>query len=332
MPDAVEPTPASSAESALDAAAANAANSPLERMFARLPRIPQGRADLPNTLVAAYWAIICSSVLAIALGVAFKTQSSWFHDESAKQVAKDSTLTMPSEGEIGNYLTSMLVGLCILALLMCLVGWGVLRGLPGSRWGIAAIWALCTIGLISLVPGMSFLGLPTAIALIVGGAPAILSIPSLLSALFLLAAFLLVLVRPSKLYFAQEKRSRIAALEEAAAGRGGDAPPSQGFLGRLLRPAPRPARLPREPRAARPARVGRSAATAAEPKSRAVSVDAAADASPSSVAPVSRSSSAAKRKAARAAAGDATVDLAKGGGDRGGPERARKAKSRAARG
>jgi hypothetical protein len=236
MPDAADPTPASPGTPA------------------PAPAVPGGglagfigqHEDLPPTLRLAGRAVGASAIAAILLGFAQKPQFDWAREGTRKAVARNHKLKMPSDGQIRTGLTYQLIALILVGVLLGLLARQVLRGKPSARGWIFATWALATIGL-TTIPGLPYLGLPTAIAFIFSGAPVAVTALSSVAALSLFAGFVLVLLPESRRFYAANK---IAAREaaEALAESGESVPLARpSLLATLFRPTlpRRPARAPR---------------------------------------------------------------------------------------
>jgi hypothetical protein len=239
MPDAADPTPASPETPPFSAPAANAA--------AGLVGFVGQHDDLPPTLRLAGRAIGITAVAAILLGIAQKPQFDWAREGTRKAVARNHKLTMPSDNQIRTGLTYQLIALILVGVLIGLLARQVLRGKSSARGWIFATWALATIGL-TTVPGLPYLGLPTAIAFIFSGAPVAVSALSLVAALGLFGGFVLVMLPDSRRFYAANKiaaREAAEALTESGAGVPYSRP---SLLSTLFRPT-----LPRRPANGRPA-------------------------------------------------------------------------------
>lgn len=203
MPDVGSGTPAAAPSSPLATR--------FYALYAKFPRLKWGRPDIPSTMVGAYWGLLVSAAFGLITGLVLQTQTGWYReiraDAVARSVAKGDNppLVMPTATQMRQELVGTLVAIAIVAVVLAIIAYSVSRGTPSSRWFLTAVWAVATLGIMA---GLSIYGIPQTISFIIGGAPIVLVIPSAICSLTLLFAFVSVLSKPSRHFFAAAKAAK----------------------------------------------------------------------------------------------------------------------------
>jgi len=158
MPDAGPPSSAAAPSSPVAAR--------IYALYEKLPRLKWGRADIPSTMVGAYWGVLLSGAFGLIAGVVLQGQLTWYRGVARDAVARsiadgdDPPLAMPTDSDLRGMLVFNLVAIAIVAVALVIIGSSISRGKASSRWFLMAVWAVATVGFIA---GLAFFGVPQAI-------------------------------------------------------------------------------------------------------------------------------------------------------------------------
>jgi hypothetical protein len=229
-------------------------------------------AAKPRTVVYAVVAIIGAAVFALLSAIGVATQKDWIHREvhkadvkavssavssatasaakKSKDVASASASASSSavkkypisgkklDDQVSNQQKSTLIGSLVALLVNAFLAYGAWRGRHWTRWGVTGFFILSTftgigVGLLTLLNGT-----------FASGVPAVVRVPLVIAGLAMIAAVVLVNLRPSTQYF---------ALSRPVPPAGGA--PRRGLFGRPMAPrgpAHAPTRDTEPPTAAQP--------------------------------------------------------------------------------
>jgi hypothetical protein len=169
----------------------------------------------PRTVQAAVAAMGASAVAALAAAISLYGQGGWLTREQVKLDDKANKYHTVAKMKdlISQQQQGAVISTAILAVALGVLGLAVYRGRHWSRWGVVAFWFLASFT-------GTFAGLTFALS-IGSSAPAPFKYPAFLSSAFLIVAVVLVNMRPSVEYFAQNKPVRAKTpLTSNAATRG----------------------------------------------------------------------------------------------------------------
>jgi hypothetical protein len=158
----------------------------------------------PRTVQAAVAAMGASAVAALAAAISLYGQGDWLTREQVKLDDKANKYHTVAKMKdlISQQQQGAVISTAILAVALGVLGLAVYRGRHWSRWGVVAFWFLASFT-------GTFAGLTFALS-IGSSAPAPFKYPAFLSSAFLIVAVVLVNMRPSVEYFAQNKPVRPA--------------------------------------------------------------------------------------------------------------------------
>jgi hypothetical protein len=202
----------------------------------------------PRTVQAAVAAMGASGVAALVAAISLYGQRDWLTREQEKTDKKGSAYHTANQMHhlISQQQQGALIGTIIVAVALSVLALSVYRGRYWSRWGVIAFWFLASFT--GTVAGL------TNVFLIGTSAPVPFKVPAFLSGALLIAAVVLVNMRPSLAFFALTKPVRPA-----------DAPARRGlFAPRTPIDRTRPATTARPPVSRAKTAVKSSAATRGE--------------------------------------------------------------------
>ncbi len=232
----------------------------------------------PRTLDLAAAALSLATVVGIAAAASLHTAAwrAWettsLHDSYAKSSdVKSGKKAMPDAAQLHSDVNRILGTEVIIAViggaLMMALAWGVYHGRYWARWSTVGVWALSTLF-------GSLVGLGSILS-VGSDAPALTRVISFVGAMALVAACVLVNLRPSVAYLSLTRKPR--PTRGLGAGGGKTYAPraartTQSTFGPLFgkRPVPpsEPAPSLRKPASTRPAREAKPAPTAGAPRPR----------------------------------------------------------------